>query len=71
MGEKRTVELELATTGADLQGRPAKAPIGIRGGALTVGEEEGGIGGEHLLINIGPQHPATIPSQYAPPIPTV
>jgi NADH-quinone oxidoreductase subunit D len=59
MGEKRTVELELATTGVDLQGRPARLPVGLRGGHVVGDEEDGGIGGEHLIINIGPQHPAT------------
>src|SRR6266702_4672120 len=41
----RTVELELATPGVDAQGRPTREP-------LTLGEE-------HMLVNMGPQHPAT------------
>jgi NADH-quinone oxidoreductase subunit D len=52
MGEKKTVELDLATPGLDAQGRPIRVPLGVA-------DEEPGIGGEHLLINIGPQHPAT------------
>lgn len=52
MGEKRSVELNLATPGVDAQGRPIRVPLGVA-------EGEEGIGGEHLLINIGPQHPAT------------
>jgi NADH-quinone oxidoreductase subunit D len=52
MGEKRSVELDLATSGLDAQGRPIRVPLGVA-------DEEPGIGGEHLLINIGPQHPAT------------
>jgi len=62
---KRTVEVELSTTGLDAQGRPQRVPI--------VAEAESGVGvaveapptiepefeGEHMLINIGPQHPAT------------
>ena len=56
MGEKRTLELALATPGMDADGRPARFP-------LTVASE--GTGGEpvlrseHMLLNIGPQHPAT------------
>ena len=46
MGEKRSVELDLATPGVDAQGRPVRIPLGVSDG-------EGGIGGEHLLINIG------------------
>jgi NADH-quinone oxidoreductase subunit D len=52
MGEKRSVELNLATPGVDSQGRPIRIPLGVAEG----GE---GIGGEDLLLNIGPQHPAT------------
>ncbi|HLA89181.1 MAG TPA: NADH dehydrogenase (quinone) subunit D [Gemmatimonadaceae bacterium] len=65
MATKRTVEVELSTTGLDAQGRPQRVPI--------VAEAESGVGvaveapptiepefeGEHMLINIGPQHPAT------------
>ena len=51
---KRTVELELATPGLDAAGRPVRTP-------LTVAPQDGAhaLDGEHLLINIGPQHPAT------------
>ncbi len=59
MGEKRTVELDLATTGADARGRPTRLPLGIGGSQGSATELDGGIGGEHLLLNIGPQHPAT------------
>src|SRR5262245_59391133 len=47
---KRTVELELATPGVDAQGQPTRVPLVA---------EEPDLGGEHLLINLGPQHPAT------------
>ncbi|HUK21748.1 MAG TPA: NADH dehydrogenase (quinone) subunit D [Gemmatimonadales bacterium] len=54
---KRTVELELATTGVNANGDPARIPLtlGQRNGG---GAAPGGIN-EHMLINIGPQHPAT------------
>ena len=51
---KRTVELGLATPGMDAQGHPLDIPLGT--------PDQGGspdIGGEHMLVNIGPQHPAT------------
>jgi len=49
---KRTVELELATPGLDAQGQATRVP-------LTAAAEEPDLAGEHLLINLGPQHPAT------------
>src|SRR3954467_8407271 len=52
---KRTLELELATTGVDRQGRPARVPLTTR----DVDPGEPDLGGEHLLMNMGPQHPAT------------
>jgi len=54
---KRTVELELATPGHDAQGRPARLPLVV--GAPEEGGVEPSLGGEQMLINIGPQHPAT------------
>src|SRR5258708_5665000 len=48
---KRTVELELATPSVDAEGRAARVP-------LTAAAEPG-LGEEHMLVNIGPQHPAT------------
>jgi len=47
------VEFELATPGLDAAGRPVRVPLGV---AVGGGEE---LGGEHMLVNIGPQHPAT------------
>jgi NADH-quinone oxidoreductase subunit D len=49
----RVVELDLATSGVDVQGRPVRVPLGVQGG------EDPGLSSEHMLINIGPQHPAT------------
>jgi NADH-quinone oxidoreductase subunit D len=48
---KRTLEFALATPGVDAQGQPTRVPL------TTDGEPD--LGGEHLLVNIGPQHPAT------------
>src|SRR5256885_1960614 len=47
---KRTVEMALATPGVDAEGRPTRVPLAT---------QEPDLGGEHLLVNIGPQHPAT------------
>ena len=49
----RTVEFELATSGTDAAGRPARVPLTVRDDAVTP------LGGEHMLVNLGPQHPAT------------
>jgi NADH-quinone oxidoreductase subunit D len=61
---KRTVEVELATTGLDERGRPVRTPLVTdESGSVVAVEEppmlEPDLGGEHMLINIGPQHPAT------------
>jgi NADH-quinone oxidoreductase subunit D len=55
MGEKRTIELDAATTGVDAQGRPARIPVGLA--EPEAGEPD--FDADHMLINIGPQHPAT------------
>jgi NADH-quinone oxidoreductase subunit D len=47
---KRTVELELATPGVDAQGQPVRVPLV---------PDEPDLGSEHMLVNLGPQHPAT------------
>jgi len=46
----RTVTYELATTGMDAAGNPARTPLGIA---------EPQMDADHMLVNIGPQHPAT------------
>jgi NADH-quinone oxidoreductase subunit D len=61
---KRTVEVELSTTGLDAQGRPRRIPLVTDDGGNIVPMSAGlpmepELEGEHMLINIGPQHPAT------------
>jgi NADH-quinone oxidoreductase subunit D len=61
---KRTVEVELSTTGLDAQGRPRRVPLVAAQDGSAVALEappslEPELEGEHMLINIGPQHPAT------------
>ena len=61
---KRTVEYQLSTTGLDEHGRPTRTPIVIDESGAAVALEtplpmEPELEGEHMLINIGPQHPAT------------
>ena len=60
----RTIEVELSTTGLDAQGRPQRVPLVTRGNAsdldmLPSVTLEPELEGDHMLINIGPQHPAT------------
>jgi len=64
MAEKRTVEVALSTTGLDAQGRPQRIPLvsDESGAPVAVAElppMEPDFADEHMLINIGPQHPAT------------
>jgi len=61
---KRTVEVELSTTGLDPQGRPIRSPLvtAMDGSPVAVQAPpavEPELEGEHMLINLGPQHPAT------------
>src|SRR5262245_39771279 len=64
MATKRTVEVALGTSGLDAQGRPQRSPLVVDdSGQVTTLEAPPGLEpdleGEHMLINIGPQHPAT------------
>jgi len=56
MGEKRTLELALATPGVGADGRPARFPLRV---ASEASDGEPALRSEHMLLNIGPQHPAT------------
>ena len=51
----RTVEMNLSTPGLDAQGRVQLTPLGLQ----RVEREADEMHAEHMLINIGPQHPAT------------
>ncbi|PYP73733.1 MAG: NADH-quinone oxidoreductase subunit D [Gemmatimonadetes bacterium] len=53
---KRTIDFELATPGLGAGGAPTRVPLAA--GPAGEGQEHD-LGGEHLLINLGPQHPAT------------
>ncbi len=60
----RTIEVELSTTGLDAHGRPQRIPLVTGGNAqdldiLPAVTLEPELEGDHMLINIGPQHPAT------------
>src|SRR3982074_1326686 len=61
---KRTVEVELSTTGLDSRGRPQRVPLVTDAGGKLIPVTpapalEPGLESDHMLINIGPQHPAT------------
>ena len=49
--------MALATPGLDAQGRPTRVPLGV--GDRDGRRRDEDLGAEHMLINIGPQHPAT------------
>jgi len=59
MAVKRTLDVALGTTGVDERGLPITVPLGLEAPGAPALEESPRIGGEHMLINIGPQHPAT------------
>ena len=53
----RTVEFDVRTPAVDSSGRLVQAPLGVaRRASEHVAED---FGADHMLINIGPQHPAT------------
>jgi len=53
----RTVEMALATPGLDADGKPTRVPLGAapEGSGVVAEDFEAG----RMLVNIGPQHPAT------------
>jgi NADH-quinone oxidoreductase subunit D len=48
--------MALATPGVDAAGHPTRVPLGVAEGNGGYRED---LGAEHMLVNIGPQHPAT------------
>ena len=70
---KRTVNVAISTSGLDAQGRPQRIPLVTDANGVAVATQpppsmepvngvwpaEPEMSGEHMLINIGPQHPAT------------
>ena len=53
----RTIEMELATPGLDPHGSVRNVPLGVsRRPSESVNDD---FGAERMLVNIGPQHPAT------------
>src|SRR5512133_998467 len=63
MATKRTIEVALSTSGLGADGKPQRIPLvsGDTGGLALQAPPalEPELEGEHMLINIGPQHPAT------------
>ncbi len=64
MAGTRTVNVQLSTSGLDAQGKPQRVPLAVdaSGNAVTVTPTppiEPELDADHMLINIGPQHPAT------------
>src|SRR5512140_2269160 len=61
----RTVEVALGTAGVDAEGRAIRTPMTVTENGQVTTLEPPAMGtapeleGEHMLINIGPQHPAT------------
>ena len=53
----RTVEMALATPGLDRDGAHTRVPLGVRGAEPDTYADD--FGAERMLVNIGPQHPAT------------
>jgi len=54
---RRTLELALSTPGLDAEGNVTAVPLGVRERREPGYDED--FGAEHMLVNIGPQHPAT------------
>jgi NADH-quinone oxidoreductase subunit D len=55
----RTLEVGLSTSGLGPDGKPIRVPLGAEGIVTAPPGLEPDLEGEHMLINIGPQHPAT------------
>ncbi len=53
----RTLDVSLSTPGLDARGNPTRVPLGVQLPDYEPPADD--LSGEHMLINIGPQHPAT------------
>ena len=51
----RTIEVALATPSLDPRGQQTRVPLGVAGR----GDPDDEFGAEPMLVNLGPQHPAT------------
>ena len=60
---RRTIEVALGTSGLDANGIPIRAPLVVQGNSAVAldgtSTHEPELDSDHMLINIGPQHPAT------------
>ncbi len=64
MADTRTVEVSLSTSGMDATGRVVRTPLVVDASGAPVAVTappalESDLEGEHMLLNLGPQHPAT------------
>jgi NADH-quinone oxidoreductase subunit D len=59
MARTRTLDVALGTTTLDPRGMPTTVPLGFESPEAEGPDAAAELGGEHMLINIGPQHPAT------------
>ena len=53
----RTIDVALQTPGLDASGAATLEPLGVQLPSYAPVQDD--LGGEHMLVNIGPQHPAT------------
>jgi NADH-quinone oxidoreductase subunit D len=64
VADTRTVEVSLSTSGMDATGRVVRTPLVVDASGAPVAVTappalESDLEGEHMLLNLGPQHPAT------------
>jgi NADH-quinone oxidoreductase subunit D len=64
VADTRTVDVSLSTSGMDASGRVVRTPLVVDASGAPVAVTappslESDLDGEHMLLNLGPQHPAT------------
>jgi len=64
VADTRTVDVSLSTSGMDANGRVVRTPLVVDASGAPVAVAappslESDLDGEHMLLNLGPQHPAT------------